>query len=95
MKSPVFCNVNTYETTHDKQTNKKGSYFSGWLGATSLFVSLTLSPLTIGLCRRKSTRLTAVIGGLLTALGCLFTSFATEFHQLFLSYGLIVGENNH
>lgn len=31
------------------------------------------------------------MGGLITALGCLFTSFATQFHQLFVSYGVIVG----
>ena len=32
-------------------------------------------------------RLTGVVGGLLLALGCLFTSFATQFHQLYISYG--------
>ena len=36
----------------------------------------------------------------MTALGCLFTSFATQFHQLFLSYGLVKGfamiiQNSH
>ncbi len=36
-------------------------------------------------------RLTAVMGGLVTALGCLFTSFASQFHQLFLSYGIMMG----
>ena len=54
-------------------------------------ISLLISPLTIALCRRKSTRLTAVMGGLITALGCLFTSFASQFHQLFLSYGILAG----
>ncbi|CAG0920204.1 unnamed protein product [Notodromas monacha] len=63
----------------------------GWLGAMSLGVSLLISPVTVGLCRRKSTRLTAVLGGLVTALGCLFTSFATQFHQLFFSYGAVIG----
>ena len=67
-------------------------YFTGWLGAMSTSVSLFISPLVIGLCRRKSTRLTAVMGGLITALGCLFTSFASQFHQLFFSYGMMIGK---
>ena len=67
-------------------------YLSGWLGAMSTSMSLFISPLVIGLCRRKSTRLTAVMGGLITALGCLFTSFASQFHQLFFSYGMMIGK---
>ncbi|XP_018332376.1 monocarboxylate transporter 12-like isoform X2 [Agrilus planipennis] len=63
----------------------------GWLGAMSTGVALLISPVTIAFCRRKSTRVTAVMGGLVTALGCLFTSFATQFHQLFFSYGTVVG----
>lgn len=55
-------------------------------------VALLVSPVTIAFCRRKSTRLTAVFGGLVTALGCLFTSFASQFHQLFFSYGTVVGK---
>uniref|UniRef100_A0A182N0Z2 Major facilitator superfamily (MFS) profile domain-containing protein n=1 Tax=Anopheles dirus TaxID=7168 RepID=A0A182N0Z2_9DIPT len=64
---------------------------AGWLGALSTAVALFISPITIAVCKRKSTRLTAVIGGLVTALGCLFTSFASQFHQLFFSYGAVVG----
>ncbi|XP_058063352.1 monocarboxylate transporter 2-like [Anopheles bellator] len=64
---------------------------TGWLGALSTAVALFISPITIAVCKRKSTRLTAVIGGLVTALGCLFTSFASQFHQLFFSYGTVVG----
>ncbi|KAK9874571.1 hypothetical protein WA026_005404 [Henosepilachna vigintioctopunctata] len=64
---------------------------AGWLGAMSTGVALLISPVTIAFCRRKSTRVTAVMGGLITALGCLFTSFATQFHQLFFSYGAFVG----
>ena len=30
------------------------------------------------------------MGGLVISLGCLFTSFATEFHQVYISYGLIM-----
>ncbi|XP_073969876.1 monocarboxylate transporter 10 isoform X2 [Rhodnius prolixus] len=64
---------------------------AAWLGAMSTAVALLVSPVTIAFCRRKSTRLTAVIGGLVTALGCLFTSFASQFHQLFISYGTVLG----
>lgn len=62
-------------------------FVSGCLGALSAGVALALSPVTVALCVRKSTRVTAVVGGLVAALGCLFTSFATQFHQLFFSYG--------
>ncbi|XP_072932724.1 monocarboxylate transporter 10-like isoform X2 [Epargyreus clarus] len=64
---------------------------AGCLGALSAGVALALSPVTVALCVRKSTRVTAVVGGLIAALGCLFTSFATQFHQLFFSYGTVVG----
>merc|ERR1740129_2563850 len=64
---------------------------SGWLGAMSMSVSFLISPIVIGFCRRKSTRLTAVVGGLVAALGCLFTSFATRLQQVFFSYGLLLG----
>ncbi|XP_077488487.1 monocarboxylate transporter 10-like isoform X1 [Amblyomma americanum] len=61
------------------------------LGAVSTAVALFLSPAIVGACRRKSTRLVAVLGGLVAALGCLFSSFASQFHQLFISYGLVLG----
>lgn len=54
-------------------------------------VTLMVSPLVMAICRRKSTRLIAILGGLVTALGCLFSSFATQFHQLFFSHGIFVG----
>ncbi|XP_054922460.1 monocarboxylate transporter 10-like isoform X2 [Dermacentor andersoni] len=61
------------------------------LGAVSTAVALFLSPAVVGACRRKSTRMVAVLGGLVAALGCLFSSFASQFHQLFISYGLVLG----
>ena len=39
---------------------------------------------TICLSRRKSTRLTAVVGGLTMALAILFASFAKELHQVMI-----------
>nr|CAD7206338.1 unnamed protein product [Timema douglasi] len=62
-----------------------------WLGALCLAVSLFTAPLVVALCRRKSTRLTAVLGGLVMALACLFTSFALQMHQVLLSYGIVMG----
>ena len=60
--------------------------------ALSMSLALLISPLTIGICRRQSsTRIMAVAGGLVTALGILFSSFASQVHQLYLSYGIIVG----
>jgi MFS family permease len=64
---------------------------TGWLGALAPSITALMSPVIIGLCRRKSTRLTGVIGGLVSALGCLFTSFANHFHQIFFSYGIVIG----
>ena len=61
------------------------------LGAASKALSMFLSPFVIAFCKKKSSRLTAVVGGLIISLGCLFTSFATQFHQLFISYGLFIG----
>jgi hypothetical protein len=34
-----------------------------------------------------------VVGGLVSSLGLLFTSFASEYHQVFLSYGLLLGKD--
>jgi hypothetical protein len=65
---------------------------SGLLGVLSMSVSLFVSPFVIAVCRRKSTRLTSVVGGLIITLGCLFASFATEFHQVFISFGVMVGK---
>jgi len=48
------------------------------------------APLVVALCRRKSTRLAAVLGGLILALATLFTSFAVQLHQVFLSYGALM-----
>ncbi|XP_053692970.1 uncharacterized protein LOC128741289 [Sabethes cyaneus] len=64
---------------------------AGWLGAASWAMSLLAAVIVVALCRRKSTRLTAVLGGLVLALGILFTSFATQLHQVAFSYGVIVG----
>lgn len=64
-------------------------WFAGAIGSLSIAIGLIVSPVTITYCRRKSTRLLAVIGGLVLTLGCLFTSFAQQYHQVLFSYGKI------
>ncbi|KAL1436123.1 hypothetical protein MTO96_010868 [Rhipicephalus appendiculatus] len=64
---------------------------SPWLGSASLASSLFVSPVVVAWCRRKSVRLTAVLGGLVAALGCLFSSFASQLHQGLFSQGLVLG----
>ncbi|XP_036139120.1 uncharacterized protein LOC105838603 isoform X2 [Monomorium pharaonis] len=80
-----------WHITAERKFRHPPLHSAGWLGAMSTGVALLVSPITIAFCRKKSTRVTAVLGGLVTALGCLFTSFATQFHQLFFSYGTVVG----
>ncbi|GIY61650.1 monocarboxylate transporter 12 [Caerostris darwini] len=54
-------------------------------------VSLLLTPLVVSVGRRKSPRLLSILGGLVVALGCLFTSFASQLHQLHFSCGAVLG----
>jgi len=63
----------------------------GCLSGLCFGASLLLSPLVMTFCRKKSTRLTAVVGGLVLSLGILYTSFANTFYQLFFSYGTVIG----
>ena len=59
---------------------------TGCLASAQLF-----SPLATHLCLTRSPRLCAFIGSIMMSLGWLFTSFATELHQILISYSLILG----
>ncbi|XP_055946237.1 monocarboxylate transporter 12-like [Argiope bruennichi] len=61
------------------------------VGVSCMSVSLLLTPVVVSLGRRKSPRLLAILGGLVCALGCLFTSFASQLHQLHFSCGVVLG----
>ncbi|XP_074040042.1 monocarboxylate transporter 2 isoform X2 [Leptinotarsa decemlineata] len=76
-----------------KKYQDKEIYVMGaaWMGALCLGISFATSPLIVAICRRKSARLAAVIGGLIISLACLFTSFAVQYHQALLSYGIFLG----
>jgi len=56
-----------------------------WLGPLSWSISCCCSPLVVNLCRRKNVRILSLVGGLLFPLALLFTSFATELHQIFFT----------
>ncbi|GBP85466.1 hypothetical protein EVAR_64764_1 [Eumeta japonica] len=56
-----------------------------WAGALCVGVSRAAGALVAA--RRRTPRLCALLGGLLLPLACLFTSFATQLHQILLSYG--------
>ena len=64
---------------------------TGCLVASSFGTSMSLSPLLTWFCQRRSARLTGCVGGISLALGGLFTSFATQFHHMFFSYGIMTG----
>lgn len=80
--------LHMHSTNHDMPTMTNNTVMAGCL-CTS--VTLFASPFVIAVCRRNSPRLMAILGGLITALGCLFTSFATQFHQTFFAMGIFIG----
>ena len=49
------------------------------------------SPLATHLCLTRSPRLCAFIGSITMSLAWLFTSFATELHQILISYSILLG----
>ncbi|XP_050026504.2 monocarboxylate transporter 11-like [Dermacentor andersoni] len=83
-----------YGVMHAAAVQQFGEEHAGeapWLGSASLASSMFVSPVVVAWCRRKSVRLTAVLGGLVAALGCLFSSFASQLHQGLFSQGLVLG----
>ncbi|XP_076371803.1 monocarboxylate transporter 10-like isoform X2 [Tachypleus tridentatus] len=74
-----------------KTFGQEETHETAWIGSLSLASGFFISPIIVALCRRKSTRLIAVFGGFISALGCLFTSFASQIHQIFFSYGIFMG----
>ena len=54
------------------------------LWVSPLTVSYLISPLVTSFCKHKSSRLCAVLGGIVLSLGTLFNSFAREYHQVLI-----------
>lgn len=61
-----------------------------WVGSLGIAIVMLMSPVITTVCRRKSPRLYAVIGGLVISLGCLFLAFSTQKEQLFISHCLVL-----
>ncbi|KAK6168903.1 hypothetical protein SNE40_020063 [Patella caerulea] len=73
-----------------RHTYKTDEIDTAWLGSLGIGISLFISPFVTIICRRKSPRLYAVIGGLICALGCLFLAFSTQPEQLFISHCVVM-----
>ena len=65
------------------------SILSVWLCSVSFGLCHLTSPPVVAVCRRHSPRLLALAGSLLCGLACLFISFSTEPHQVFISYSVV------
>ncbi|KAL3883690.1 hypothetical protein ACJMK2_029928 [Sinanodonta woodiana] len=74
----------------EREKLKDDAINSVWLGSTGMSITLLLSPLITTICRRKSPRLYAVIGGLISSLGSLFLAFSEQIEQLFISHCVVL-----
>ena len=80
-----FC-INPFK--HNLEFLQKSTFIflSGLLGVLSASVSLFVSPFVIAVCRRKSTRLTSVVGGLIVTLGTRLNWFYNYLFHFWKSY---------
>ncbi|CAH1782265.1 unnamed protein product, partial [Owenia fusiformis] len=64
---------------------------TAWITALMAFVALSGGPCANSLSVRYSSRKVVFIGGLLAALGCVLSAFATRIWHLYITYGVISG----
>lgn len=65
--------------------------FSAWVGSLAFGVMFFLGPLTTALCEHLGCRVVTCVGGVLSFVGLLSTSFVTNFTLLYVTYGLLWG----
>eukprot|EP00127_Corallochytrium_limacisporum_P006183 Clim_evm22s220 gene=Clim_evmTU22s220 len=64
---------------------------SAWPGALALTLRAACAPLAGAWAIRFGSQRVIMFGGLLAALGCLATSFATDIFQMYVTFGIVVG----
>ncbi|XP_014661880.1 PREDICTED: monocarboxylate transporter 13-like isoform X2 [Priapulus caudatus] len=72
-------NLHTYKST------------TAWVGSISVGILLGIGPVASVAATVLSTRKTVIIGGVISALGLVASSFATNIYHLMLTYGIITG----
>jgi len=65
--------------------------FLAWVGSLAFGVMFFLGPLTTVLCEQLGCRVVTCLGGILSFVGLLTTSFVTNFTLLYITYGLLWG----
>lgn len=65
--------------------------FPAWVGSLAFGIMFFLGPLSTALCEHLGCRVVTCLGGLLSFVGLLSTSFVTNFTLLYITYGLFWG----
>lgn len=65
--------------------------FLAWVGSLAFGVMFFMGPLTTVLCEQLGCRVVTCLGGILSFVGLLTTSFVTNFTLLYITYGLLWG----
>ena len=65
--------------------------FLAWVGSLAFGAMFFMGPLTTVLCEQLGCRVVTCLGGILSFVGLLTTSFVTNFTLLYITYGLLWG----
>ncbi|XP_077982347.1 monocarboxylate transporter 13-like [Glandiceps talaboti] len=68
-----------------------GAGVIGGISGMAILVSQAIGPISAALMNRYSCRVVVFTGGVISSLGFLASSFVTEVHHLYITYGLITG----
>ena len=66
-------------------------FFSAWVISIGLGMMFLFAPVTSALCERVGCRVVAFVGGLLGILGFVLSSFVSDVHRLYVTFGVLWG----